>query len=299
MRGIILAGGAGTRLHPATRAVSKQLLPVYDTPTVYFPLTTLMLCGIREILVVTTPEDAPAFARLLGDGRDWGLAIAYATQARPDGIARALTIGRGFLAGGPCALALGDNIFHGSGLGERLRGVARGVATAGAAVVAARVADPQRYGVVEFAADGETVASLEEKPARPRSDWAVTGLYFYDATAPDRAAALAPSARGELEITDLNRSYLADGRLYVERLARGDAWLDTGTADALHEASSFVRALATRQGTRLGCPEEVAWRMGYITRDQLAALAARAGRGAYAGYLTALASEAEDPTSPS
>ena len=269
-RGIVLAGGSGTRLHPATRAVSKQLLPVYDKPMVYYPLTTLMLAGIREVLVISTPHDLPLFERLLGDGSAWGMRLAYAEQASPDGIAQALVIAEDFLEGAPSALVLGDNLFFGYGFSERLqRADAR---TAGATVFGYRVTDPQRYGVVAFGSDGRAT-DIVEKPARPPSDVAVTGLYFYDQHAPAYVRALRPSARGEYEITDLNRRYLQQGALHVEALGRGFAWLDTGTHASLLQASTFVATLEQRQGLSIGAPEEVAWRQGWIDDAQLRALA--------------------------
>jgi len=284
-KGIILAGGSGTRLHPITRGVSKQLLPVYDKPMVYYPLSTLMLAGIRAVLLITTPEDQPSFQRLLGDGGAWGLEIQYAVQPSPDGLAQAFLLGADFLAGAPAALVLGDNLFHGHDLVPQLRG--SGERETGATVFAYPVRDPERYGVVEFAADGR-VLSLEEKPARPRSRYAVTGLYFYDASVVERARRVVPSARGELEITDLNRQYLEEGLLRVELMGRGMAWLDTGTCDSLHEASSYIRTLEHRQGLKVGCPEEVAWRMGWISADQLTALAEPLRKSGYGEYLLQL-----------
>lgn len=286
MKGIVLAGGAGTRLHPATLAVSKQLLPVYDKPMIYYPLSVLMLAGIREIMVISTPHDMPLFQRLLGDGAAWGIRIAYTIQDRPDGIARALTLSEEFLAGSPSTLVLGDNLFHGHDLEERLK-EARETASHGATVFAYRVADPERYGVVEFDAAGRAL-SLEEKPKQPRSDWAVTGLYIYDGRAPAIARALKPSARGELEITDLNRVYLEEGGLRVTRLGRGYAWLDTGTHDSLLEAGEFVRAIEKRTGQKVASPEEIAWRMGFIDDAQLAAIAAPLRNSGYGRYLEGL-----------
>jgi glucose-1-phosphate thymidylyltransferase len=286
MKGIVLAGGAGTRLHPATLAVSKQLMPVYDKPMIYYPLSVLMLAGIREVMVISTPHDMPLFQRLLGDGAAWGIRIAYTIQERPDGIARALTLSEEFLAGSPSTLVLGDNLFHGHDLEERLK-EARGTASQGATVFAYRVADPERYGVVEFDATGHAL-SLEEKPRQPRSDWAVTGLYVYDGRAPSIARKLKPSARGELEITDLNRVYLAEGALRVTRLGRGYAWLDTGTHDSLLEAGEFVRAIEKRTGQKVASPEEIAWRMGFIDDAQLAAIAAPLRNSGYGRYLEGL-----------
>jgi glucose-1-phosphate thymidylyltransferase len=288
MKGMILAGGTGSRLWPVTRVVSKQLLPVYDKPMIYYPLTTLMLAGVREVLVITTPHEQALFKALLGDGRQWGMEIAYAEQPSPDGLAQAFLIGREWLAGGPAMLVLGDNLFFGHGLTDVLRAsVARVTADDGAVVFGYHVSDPERYGVVEIADDG-TVTGIEEKPERPKSSWAVTGLYVYDGSVCERAAALKPSARGELEITDLNRSYLADGALRLERLGRGYAWLDTGTPEALLEASAFVGALSRRQGLKMAVPEEVAWRNGWISNAELAALAGALGTGDYARYVGSL-----------
>ena len=292
-KGIILAGGSGTRLAPLTTAVSKQLMPVYDKPMIYYPLSTLMLAGIRDVLIITTPQDQQAFMRLLGDGTTWGMTIRYAVQPSPDGLAQAFLIGADFLAGDPAALVLGDNLFHGHDLVPQLQ-LSNGSA-AGATVFAYPVRDPERYGVVDFAADGR-VLSIEEKPSKPRSRYAVTGLYFYDETVVERARQVRPSARGELEITDLNRLYLEDGLLRVELMGRGMAWLDTGTPDSLHEAASYIRTLEHRQGLKVGCPEEVAWRLGWIDDSQLEALAGTLLKSGYGSYLlTLLAGKREDP----
>ena len=286
MKGIILAGGSGTRLHPATLASSKQLLPVYDKPMVYYPLSTLMLAGIREILLISTPTDLPQFRRLLGDGSQFGIRVDYAEQPRPDGLAQAFLIGRDWIGGQACALALGDNLIHADHLSALLRAAA--ARPAGASVFAYEVRDPERYGVVTFDAAGRAVA-LEEKPARPQSNWAVTGLYFYDARVSDLAATIRPSARGELEITDLNRLYLEAGALHVERLSRGCAWLDAGTPDSLLQAATFVQTIQTRTGLLVGCPEEVAFRMGFIDAAALRAQAARLGKTELGRVLTDLA----------
>ena len=287
-KGILLAGGSGTRLYPLTVAVSKQLMPVYDKPMVYYPLCTLMLAGIREVLVITTPHDAAAFARVLGDGSQWGMTLRYAVQPEPDGIAQALLIGADFLAGAPSALILGDNIFFGHGLAESLSTAS--AQTDGATVFGYWVRDPERYGVVAFDAAGRA-SSIEEKPARPRSNYAVTGLYFYDETAPTRAAALRPSARGELEITDLNNAYLADGSLRVERLGRGQAWLDTGTHDSLLDAANFVQVMQARQGLQIACPEEIAYRQGWIDAEAVLRLAEPLKKNGYGRYLVDLVAQ--------
>lgn len=281
MRGIILAGGTGSRLHPITLGISKQLMPVYDKPMIYYPLSTLMLAGIREVLVITTPHESEQFRRLLGDGSQWGMEITYAVQPSPDGLAQAFVIGAEHMGDEPVGLVLGDNIFYGDGLGSRLRRFAE---IDGAAVFGYRVSDPAAYGVVEFDAAFKAI-SLEEKPAEPRSKYAVPGLYFYGPDVKEYAAALKPSARGELEITDLNRIYLEQGRLQVEVLPRGAAWLDTGTFDDLNDASNYVRALEHRQGLKVGAPEEVAWRLGFIDDAQLLALAEGLRKSGYGTYL--------------
>jgi len=283
LKGIILAGGSGSRLHPLTKAVSKQLVPIYNKPMVYYPLSTLMLSGIRDVLIITTPHEQEGFRRLLGDGTEIGLRIQYAEQPSPDGLAQAFVIGRSFVGSDRVALALGDNVFYGAHLSDYLRDAA--ARTSGATVFGYQVRDPERYGVVEFDAQGRVVG-LEEKPARPRSSYAVTGLYFYDNQVVDIAAKLKPSARGELEITDVNRVYLERGQLRCERLGRGIAWLDTGTHEALMQASSYIQAIEERQGLMVACLEEIAFRMGYISRDQLADLARAMKSSAYGQYLS-------------
>jgi glucose-1-phosphate thymidylyltransferase len=292
MHGIILAGGSGSRLHPVTLGMSKQMVPVYDKPMIYYPLSVLLLAGIRDVLVISTPNDVGSFERLLGDGGQFGISISYAVQPRPDGLAQAFVIGAAFLGAEPAALILGDNLLYGPGLGFRLRDFTE---VEGASIFAYRVSDPTAYGVVEFDAAGQAI-SLEEKPVRPRSNFAVPGLYFYDNDVVTIARELRPSARGELEITDLNRAYLAQGRLHVEKLPRGTAWLDTGTPDSLMAAGEFVRAVELRQGLKIGCPEEVAWRAGLLTDDELATRAKALESSGYGAYLSALLDEARPHT---
>ena len=295
MKGIVLAGGEGSRLYPVTRAVSKQLLPVYDKPMIYYPLSVLMLAGIREILVITTPRDLPGFRQLLGDGSQWGLSLHHAVQPRPEGIAQAFPIGREFIGDDPCALVLGDNLFHGHGLTEMLRSA--GARREGATIFCCQVREPGRYGVVTFDGCGRAT-SIEEKPAHPRSPWAVTGLYFYDNDVVRIASELRPSARGELEITGVNSRYLERGDLHVERLGRGFAWFDTGTHDSLVEAASFVQTIEKRQNQRVAVPEEIAFRSGWISRDELAALGHRLRMNRYGEYLMRLAGEARRRAHP-
>ena len=288
MRGIILAGGSGTRLYPLTMVVSKQLLPVYDKPMIYYPLSVLMLAGLRDILVISTPHDLPNFRSLMGDGSVFGLNLCYAEQPHPGGLAQAFLIGEKFLEGGPAALVLGDNIFHGDMLGARCQKAA--ARKSGATIFAYHVSDPERYGVVEFDRN-DMARSIEEKPAAPKSSWAVTGLYFYDGDVVGIAKSIKPSARGELEITDVNRAYLERGDLHVEKLGRGNAWLDTGTHDSLHDASSYIRTIEARTGSKICCPEEIALNFGYIAADAVMKRADAMGRTGYADYLRRIAAE--------
>lgn len=292
MKGVILAGGAGTRLYPATLAVSKQMLPVYDKPMIYYPLGVLMLAGIKDILIISTPRDLPQFQQLLGDGSNYGIALSYAEQPHPNGLAEAFIIGKPFVGRDPAALILGDNIFYGHGLPDLCRQAAK--RETGATVFGYRVHDPERYGVVEFDRKSGSAISIEEKPAKPKSNWAVTGLYFYDNEVVDIAAHLKPSPRGELEITDVNRIYMERGRLSVERLGRGFAWLDTGTHDSLHEASAFVKTIEQRQGSKVMCPEEIALELGWLSPAAVVERAGKLGKTGYADYLRARAAEFAD-----
>jgi glucose-1-phosphate thymidylyltransferase len=295
MKGIILAGGSGTRLYPVTHVISKQLLPVYDKPMIYYPLSTLMLAGIRDILIISTPQDTSRFAELLGDGRRWGIQLSYAVQPSPDGLAQAFLIGKDFIADNPSALVLGDNIFYGQSLTQQLRRAA--AKDKGATVFAYQVQDPERYGVVEFDQQGRAV-SLEEKPQNPKSKFAVTGLYFYDSNVAEIAASLKPSWRGELEITDLNRRYLDQGLLDVEQLGRGMAWLDTGTHDSLFDAAMFIQTIERRQGVKIACPEEIAYRYGYITGAELESLAKPVCKSGYGQYLLSVLADVRSPQEP-
>ncbi len=292
MKGIVLAGGSGTRLYPVTQAISKQMLPIYDKPMIYYPLSTLMLAGVRDILLISTPQDLPMFERLLGDGSQYGINLSYAEQPRPEGLAQAFHIGKQFVNGGPACLVLGDNIFFGHGLPEQLRAAAK--RPTGATIFGYYVKDPERYGVMEFDAQGRVI-SLEEKPANPKSDYAVVGLYFYDNQITDIAASIKPSARGELEITDVNKVYLEQGSLHADLFGRGIAWLDTGTHESLLQASNFVEAIEQRQGLQVACPEEIAYQCGWITADQVMEQVARLGKTEYAKYLVRLIAEKHLP----
>lgn len=285
MRGIILAGGSGTRLYPATLSISKQLLPVFDKPMIYYPLSVLMLAGIRDILIISTPRDLPLFEALLGDGSDYGINLQYAEQPQPNGLAEAFVIGADFLAGGPSALVLGDNIYHGDKLGERCAAAAAEASRGGANVFAYHVDDPERYGVVQFDPETGRATSVEEKPTNPKSNWAITGLYFYDKDVVDIARSIQPSARGELEITDVNRIYMERGDLHITRLGRGYAWLDTGTHESLHEASSYVRTIEHRTGIKIACPEEIALESGWLDGEAVLRRAAKMGKTGYGAYL--------------